>query len=91
MSSNQAIKINPPAFKAHLLLAAAALVFSSASAVATPKAAEHENAPVTTGIDVAKPKISSNPAKIQVTGKKKSEVKKTPHDAKAGKKTVTKK
>ena len=91
MSSKQAIKINPPAFKAHLLLAAAALLFSSASVVATPKAAEHENAPVTTGIDVAKPKISSKPAKIQITGKKKNQVKKTPHDAEAGKKSRIKK
>jgi len=36
---------------------------------ATPKAAEHEDAPVTTGVDVVRPKISAKPAKQQVAGK----------------------
>ncbi|MBV5337567.1 MAG: hypothetical protein J0653_06370, partial [Deltaproteobacteria bacterium] len=91
MSPNQAIEITPPVFKTYLLLAAAVFLLSSTSALATPKAAEHENAPVTKGAEVAKPRILTKPMKTHVTGKKKSEVKKTPHDAKSGKKAGTKK
>ncbi len=91
MSSNQRTAFSPLVLKTKLWLAAAALLFSSASALAMPKAAEHENAPVTSGIEVAKPKILSKPAKAQVIVKKKVEVKKTPHDAKTGKKAQSKK
>jgi hypothetical protein len=73
------------------IFSAACLAFCSVSAHATPKAAEHENAPVTSGADVARPKISAKPAKPQVTGKKRAEAKKTRHDSKSTKKAVTKK
>lgn len=73
------------------IFSAACFAFCSVSAHATPKAAEHENAPVTSGADVARPKISTKQAKVQVIGKKKAEVKKTRHDSKPAKKTATKK
>jgi len=66
------------------LFLAATFAICSAAAHATPKAAEHENAPVSTGADVARPKISSaKPAKQPVTGKAKPvSKKKTVHAAK---------
>lgn len=76
---------------------AASFVFCGVSAYATPKAAENENSPVTAGADVARPKISAKPTKVQVTGKKRAEAKKTRHDSKSTattkttKKTVAKK
>lgn len=58
----------------HLLpyFVAAIISVFSGIALATPKAAEHEDAPVTLGADVAKPKISAKsakPAKPQVVKK----------------------
>jgi hypothetical protein len=44
------------------LLIAAALVCGSAAALAMPKAAEHEDAPVTSGANAARPKHSSTAA-----------------------------
>lgn len=44
-------------------LVAAAISILSGTALATPKAAEHEDAPVTQGADVAKPKLSAKSAK----------------------------
>ncbi|MBL0168690.1 MAG: hypothetical protein IPP85_16925 [Propionivibrio sp.] len=49
-------------------LFAAAFGFFSVATLATPKAAEHEDAPVTSGANVARPKHSTTPAKQQVTG-----------------------
>ena len=51
------------------LLAALVLVAGSASAGAIPKAAEHEDAPVVIGPDVAKPKASAKPVKKEVRKK----------------------
>ena len=53
-------------------LVAAAISILSGTALATPKAAEHEDAPVTQGADVAKPKLfakSAKPAKQKVARK----------------------
>ena len=53
-------------------LVAAAISGLSCTALATPKAAENEDAPVTLGADVAKPKTSAKtakPAKPQVVKK----------------------
>jgi hypothetical protein len=58
----------------HFLIAAAFCFFSVASH-ATPKAAEHEDAPVTSGANVARPKHSTTPAKQQATGKHKKAAK----------------
>ena len=44
-------------------LVAAAVSVLSGTALATPKAAEHEDAPVTLGADVTKPKLSTKSAK----------------------------
>jgi len=44
-------------------LVAAVIPVFSGMALATPKAAEHEDAPVTLGADVAKPKLSAKTAK----------------------------
>jgi hypothetical protein len=59
-------------------LAAATFAFCSMASLATPKAAEHEDAPVTTGADVAKPMLSAKPAKQQVTVKPKKATKGKP-------------
>lgn len=56
-------------------LFAAAFGFFSVATLATPKAAEHEDAPVTSGANVARPKHSTTPAKQQVTGKHKNAAK----------------
>jgi hypothetical protein len=53
------------------LLIASILTFFSLNTVAAPKAAEHEDAPVTVGADIAKPKPAAKPAKQQATGKAK--------------------
>ena len=58
----------------HLLpwLVAATVSIFSGTALATPKAAEHEDAPVTLGADVARPKLSAKtpkPAKQKVAKK----------------------
>jgi len=55
----------------HFLFAAACCFLSMAS-LATPKAAEHEDAPVTSGANVARPKHSTTPAKQQASGKNKN-------------------
>jgi len=54
----------------HFLIAATLCFFSVAS-LAIPKAAEHEDAPVTTGANVARPKHSTTPANQQASGKNK--------------------
>lgn len=51
------------------LLLAASFLFFSVTVQATPKAAEHEDAPVSMGADAVRPKISAKPAKQQVAGK----------------------
>jgi hypothetical protein len=53
-------------------LFAAAFCFYSVASLATPKAAEHEDAPVTSGAHVARPKHSTTPAKQQASGKHKN-------------------
>lgn len=50
-------------------LAGAALIVFCAASLAMPKAAENEDAPVTTGADVARPRHSAKPAKKTVAGK----------------------
>ena len=54
------------------LLIASTLMFFSLNSLAAPKAAEHEDAPVTMGADIAKPKPAAKPAKQQATGKAKA-------------------
>ena len=61
----------------HYLFAAAFSLFSVAS-LATPKAAEHEDAPVTSGANVARPKHSATTAKQQASGKHKNAAKGKP-------------
>lgn len=61
----------------HYLFAVAFCCFSMAS-LATPKAAEHEDAPVTNGVDVARPKHSKTAAKPQASGKPKNTAKGKP-------------
>lgn len=78
-------------FKYMVTIAVACFALCSTSAHAIPKAAEHENAPVTTGNEMPRPKVSSKPAKIHATGKKKVEVKKERHDAKSTTKANTRK
>ena len=51
------------------VLAAATLAFCSLAAYATPKAAEYEDAPVTIGADVARPKPSAKLIKLKPTVK----------------------
>jgi len=53
-------------------LVAAAFCFISVASLATPKAAEHEDAPVTTGANVARPKHSTTPANQQASGNNKN-------------------
>ena len=53
------------------LLVASTLTFFSLNLQAAPKAAEHEDAPVTMGADIAKPKPAAKPAKQHTTGKAK--------------------
>ena len=65
-----------------------AIFFAAAGTAvfAIPKAAEHEDAPVTTGSDVARPRLSTHSAKAPVSGKTRSAVKgKAPHTAKHAK------
>lgn len=72
------------------LLAALVLVAGSASAGAIPKAAEHEDAPVVIGPDVAKPKASAKPVKKEVRKKAPPTAKARQHQpAAATKKTRT--
>jgi len=59
-------------------LVAAMLSICTVASLAIPKAAEHEDAPVTTGADVAKPMLSTKPAKQQVTVKPKKATKGKP-------------
>jgi len=61
----------------HFFIAAAFCFFSMAS-LATPKAAEHEDAPVTTGAYAARPKHSTLPAKQQASVKHKNAAKGKP-------------
>ena len=71
----------------HVLFAATFCFFSVASH-ATPKAAEDEDAPVTTGANVARPKHSTTPAKQQASGKHKNSAKGKPaKSARSTKKT----
>jgi hypothetical protein len=71
----------------NFLFAAAFSLFSVAS-LATPKAAEHEDAPVTSGANVARPKHSTTPAKQQASGKHKKAAKGKPaKSARSTKKT----
>lgn len=51
------------------MLVAAAFAFGGSAAQATPKAAEQEDAPVTTGADVARPKPSAKPMAKTATKK----------------------
>lgn len=72
------------------LLLAASFLFFSIAVQATPKAAEHEDAPVTKGADVVRPKISAKPAKQQVAGKTRPTPKgKSVHAVKPAKATRT--
>lgn len=67
--------------KAHTTLFAATLALAfafSSSSHAVPKAAEHENAPVTYGADTAKPKPASKPSQSATTAKSKSAAKAKP-------------
>jgi hypothetical protein len=57
------------------LLVAATLAFCSLPSLAMPKAAENEEAPVTTIADVARPRLSAKPAKRQMTVKSKKAAK----------------
>jgi hypothetical protein len=66
------------------LIAAASFGFGSASALAMPKAAEHEDAPVTSGVNATRPKHSSTAAKPPVVAKAKPASKAKPA-GKAGK------
>jgi len=68
---------------------AAIFAFGCLPSYATPKAAENENSPVTTGADVAKPRIFSKPAKKQASQGKKPGVKKMRGDQKSSKVTRT--
>ena len=61
----------------HIFVAAAFCFFSMAS-LATPKAAEHEDAPVTTGANAARPKHSTLPAKQQASRNNKNATKGKP-------------
>jgi hypothetical protein len=71
------------AIKLARFLLAASFLFFSVTVQAAPKAAEHEDAPVTTGADVARPKMSAKPAKQHVTGKARPTPKRKPvHAAK---------
>ncbi len=71
----------------HVIVAVSFCVFSVAS-LATPKAAEHEDAPVTIGANVARPKHSTTPAKQQASGKhKKAVIGKPAKSARSSKKT----
>ena len=63
------------------LLIASTLMFFSLNSLAAPKAAEHEDAPVTMGADIAKPKPAAKPAKQQATGKAKAAPKGKPVNA----------
>lgn len=63
------------------LLIASTLMFFSLNSLAAPKAAEHEDAPVTMGADIAKPKPAGKPAKQQAAGKAKATPKGKPVNA----------
>ena len=52
---------------------------------ATPKAAENENAPVTTGADATRPKISVKPTQAPIPKGKKTGAKKAHHDSSSSK------
>ena len=70
------------------LLLAATFAFCSQTSHATPKAAEHEGAPVTNGADVARPKPSAkqlpaNPSKKSVRATKGKSASMTKRPAKA--------
>lgn len=91
MPQNTTPRLQAHMFRNMVTIAVTSFVLCSASAHAIPKAAEHENAPVTTGSEIPRPKVSSKPAKIHVTGKKKVEVKKERHDAKSATKANTRK
>jgi hypothetical protein len=70
--------MKPRTSKVPHFLFAVAFCFFSAASLATPKAAEHEDAPVTTGANVARPKHSTTPAKQQASVKHKNAAKGKP-------------
>jgi hypothetical protein len=53
-----------------IALVCAALALAATGAQAIPKAAEHADAPVTTGADVPRPKVSAKSAKPAKASKK---------------------
>lgn len=81
----------------HLLswLAAATAIAFSGTALAVPKAAEQEDAPVTVGADVARPKLTAKvakPAKPQVAKKARATSKgKTTRNTRTAKNTAKRK
>ena len=83
--------VKRPAIRWLLAGLTAACLVGAPDSFAIPKAAEHENAPVTAGADVARPKLAAKPAKPHVQGKKRDEAKKVPHETKAAKKTAPRK
>jgi hypothetical protein len=52
---------------------------------ATPKAAENENAPVTSGADVTRPKVSGKPTKTATPKATKTSAKKAHHESTSSK------
>jgi hypothetical protein len=70
------------------LLTATVLCFCITEALATPKAAEHEDAPVTLGTDVARPRPFAKQAKQHVAGKTRTTAKGKPVKRTRPQKTV---
>ena len=66
------------------ILVAAVFACCSLSAQAIPKAAEHEDAPVTTGADVLRPKPSTKAVVQKMAGKKSGHMVKTTSAKKTG-------
>jgi len=75
------IKIN----KTLILVMASIFSLLSMPSYSTPKAAENENAPVTSGADVTRPKISVKPTKTPTPKEKKSATRKTHRESSSSK------
>jgi hypothetical protein len=72
---NARLNMKIPIKGALQLLVVATLAVCSLASLAMPKAAENEDAPVTTIADVARPRLSAKPAKRQMTVKSKKAAK----------------
>ena len=68
-------------------IVATAFCFFSVASLATPKAAEHEDAPVTAGANVARPNHSAKPAKQQASANHRKAAKGKSATARSTKKT----